>query len=156
ICSSCPMLRLMEGSLYRWRLISQRRSGACATLPAAASQSRRTAGATRRVSPAAPCSDGRPRGRGGPHPRTVGRGRTARPTEQRATLTPRGRIRQGRDTMDAFELSDLDRQRAEAGKLYLEFLRTPALSLGLYVLPAGGVDAQQPHKEEEVYYVVSG
>ena len=58
--------------------------------------------------------------------------------------------------MDAFELSDLDRQRAEAGKLYLEFLRTPALSLGLYVLPAGGVDAQQPHKEEEVYYVVSG
>jgi len=58
--------------------------------------------------------------------------------------------------MDAFELSDLDRERVEAGKLYLEFLRTPALSLGLYVLPAGGVDAQQPHKEEEVYYVVSG
>ncbi len=58
--------------------------------------------------------------------------------------------------MNAFELPDLDRQRMEAGKLYLEFLRTPALSLGLYVLPAGGVDAQQPHKEEEVYYVVSG
>ena len=32
----------------------------------------------------------------------------------------------------------------------------PALSLGLYVLPAGGVDAQQPHGEDEVYYVVSG
>jgi len=58
--------------------------------------------------------------------------------------------------MDAFELSDLERQRVEAGKLHLEFLRAPALSLGLYVLPAGGVDAQQPHKEDEVYYVVSG
>src|SRR5258705_12468595 len=58
--------------------------------------------------------------------------------------------------MDAFELSDLERQRVEAGKLYLEFLRVPALSLGLYVLPAGGVDAQQPHNEDEVYYVVSG
>src|SRR5437899_12003242 len=58
--------------------------------------------------------------------------------------------------MGAFELPDLDRQRVEAGKLYLEFLRVPALSLGLYVLPAGGVDAQQPHKEEEVYYAVSG
>ena len=58
--------------------------------------------------------------------------------------------------MNAFELSDLDRQRAQAGKLYLEFLRAPALSLGLYVLPAGGVDAQQPHKEDEVYYVISG
>jgi len=58
--------------------------------------------------------------------------------------------------MNASELSDLDRQRVEAGKLYLEVFRTHALSLGLYVLPAGGVDAQQPHKEKEVYYVVSG
>jgi len=58
--------------------------------------------------------------------------------------------------MNAFELSDLDRQRLQGGKLYLEFLRVPALSLGLYVLPAGGVDAQQPHGEDEVYYVVSG
>ena len=57
--------------------------------------------------------------------------------------------------MNAFELSDLDRQRAQAGKVYLEFLRAPALSLGLYVLPTGGVDAQQPHKDE-VYYVISG
>ncbi len=44
--------------------------------------------------------------------------------------------------MDAFELSDLERQRVEAGKLHLEFLRAPALSLGLYVLPAGGVEVQ--------------
>jgi mannose-6-phosphate isomerase-like protein (cupin superfamily) len=28
--------------------------------------------------------------------------------------------------------------------------------MGLYVLPAGGVDAQSPHTEDEVYYVLSG
>jgi mannose-6-phosphate isomerase-like protein (cupin superfamily) len=58
--------------------------------------------------------------------------------------------------MDAFELSDLLEQRKQSGRLYLEFLRVPALSLGLYALPAGGVDPQKPHSEDEVYYVVSG
>jgi mannose-6-phosphate isomerase-like protein (cupin superfamily) len=28
--------------------------------------------------------------------------------------------------------------------------------MGLYELPAGGIDPQQPHTEDEVYYVVSG
>src|SRR5512143_2137863 len=42
------------------------------------------------------------------------------------------------------------------GKLYLEFLRKPSLSMGVYQLPAGGVDPQSPHTEDEVYYVVSG
>ena len=58
--------------------------------------------------------------------------------------------------MDAFELSDLISQREELNKLYLEFLKVPDLSMGLYVLPAGGVDPQSPHTEDEVYYVVSG
>src|SRR5205807_946901 len=31
-----------------------------------------------------------------------------------------------------------------------------ALSAGIYVLPAGAVDPQQPHKEDEIYHVVSG
>lgn len=39
---------------------------------------------------------------------------------------------------------------------YHEFLRIPAMSLGLYRLPAGGVDLQKPHFEDEAYYVVSG
>lgn len=30
------------------------------------------------------------------------------------------------------------------------------LSVGLYVLPAGGVDDQKPHAEDEVYYAVRG
>lgn len=58
--------------------------------------------------------------------------------------------------MTAFEISDLISQRAQSGKLYLEFLRVPAMSLGLYTLPAGGVDPQKPHTEDEVYYIVGG
>ena len=58
--------------------------------------------------------------------------------------------------MDAFELVDLIAQRAASGRPYLEFKRTPDLSVGLYVLAAGGVDRQGPHHEDEVYWVVSG
>jgi mannose-6-phosphate isomerase-like protein (cupin superfamily) len=35
-------------------------------------------------------------------------------------------------------------------------MRLPTLSVGLYVLPSGGTDPQKPHREDEVYYVVSG
>ena len=58
--------------------------------------------------------------------------------------------------MQAFELAELISQRADSNKLYLEFFKVPDLSLGLYVLPTGGVDPQLPHTEDEVYYVVSG
>lgn len=58
--------------------------------------------------------------------------------------------------MQAFELDQLVLQREASGKLYLEFLKVPDLSMGLYVLPAGGTDPQSPHTEDEVYYVVSG
>lgn len=58
--------------------------------------------------------------------------------------------------MKAFELSDLQAKQARLDKLYHEFLRVPDLSMGLYVLPAGTVDPQHPHNEDEVYYVVSG
>ena len=58
--------------------------------------------------------------------------------------------------MQAFELAQLTQQRADSNKLYLEFLKVPDLSMGLYILPAGGTDPQSPHTEGEVYYVVSG
>jgi len=58
--------------------------------------------------------------------------------------------------MDAFELTQLISQRKGSNKLHLEFLKAPDLSMGLYVLPAGGTDPQSPHTEDEVYYVVSG
>jgi mannose-6-phosphate isomerase-like protein (cupin superfamily) len=56
----------------------------------------------------------------------------------------------------AFRLDELLAARSSAGRAYLEFLRVPALSLGVYHLRAGDADGQQPHDEDEVYYVVSG
>lgn len=58
--------------------------------------------------------------------------------------------------MNAFELTQLISQREAGNELYLEFLKVPALSVGLYALPAGGTDPQSPHTEDEVYYVISG
>lgn len=58
--------------------------------------------------------------------------------------------------MQAFEIAPLLEERRQSNKSYLEFLKVPDLSMGLYVLPAGSVDAQSPHTEDEVYYVVSG
>lgn len=39
---------------------------------------------------------------------------------------------------------------------YVENLRVPDLSLGTYSLPAGSVDDQEPHTEDEVYVVTEG
>lgn len=58
--------------------------------------------------------------------------------------------------MQAFELTELMKRHVAQEELYLEFLRVPGLSMGLYVLPAGSVDPQEPHAEDEVYYVASG
>ncbi|MGA8538739.1 MAG: cupin domain-containing protein [Terriglobales bacterium] len=55
-----------------------------------------------------------------------------------------------------FHIDDLTRQREAKGKLYLEFLRVPAMSAGVYVLPKGASDPQKPHHEDEIYYVVRG
>jgi mannose-6-phosphate isomerase-like protein (cupin superfamily) len=55
-----------------------------------------------------------------------------------------------------FHIAETEKQRQQAGKRYLEFLRIPALSAGVYVLPVGGTDPQSPHKEDELYYVVRG
>jgi quercetin dioxygenase-like cupin family protein len=53
-------------------------------------------------------------------------------------------------------VAEIERQRAQSGKLYREFLRVPAMSAGLYVLPAGASDPQRPHHEDEMYYVLRG
>jgi mannose-6-phosphate isomerase-like protein (cupin superfamily) len=58
--------------------------------------------------------------------------------------------------MQVYELTQLISQHAASNKMYLEFLKVPDLSMGLYILPAGGTDPQSPHTEDEVYYVVSG
>jgi quercetin dioxygenase-like cupin family protein len=53
-------------------------------------------------------------------------------------------------------VTEIDHARAEAGKLHKEFLRVPTMSAGLYVLKPGSTDPQQPHHEDEMYYVVRG
>src|SRR5512141_171704 len=58
--------------------------------------------------------------------------------------------------MERHELEDLLARRAASGKPYLEFLRSESMSAGLYVLPAGGVDPQLPHAQDEIYVVMSG
>lgn len=39
---------------------------------------------------------------------------------------------------------------------YVEHLRNDDLSVGTYSIPAGGVDDQTPHTEDEIYVVVGG
>jgi mannose-6-phosphate isomerase-like protein (cupin superfamily) len=51
---------------------------------------------------------------------------------------------------------EIDRLRATQGQIYREFLRVPAMSAGMYVLPVGSVDPQQPHRQDEMYYVIRG
>lgn len=58
--------------------------------------------------------------------------------------------------MQAYETSQLIEQQAAGEKLYLEFLKVPSLSMGLYSLKAGAKDPQSPHSEDEVYYIISG
>ncbi|NJK43751.1 MAG: cupin domain-containing protein [Pleurocapsa sp. SU_196_0] len=53
-------------------------------------------------------------------------------------------------------LETLETRRVNAGKLYLEFLRVPAMSAGLYTLEIGATDPQQPHTEDEIYVVLEG
>jgi len=55
-----------------------------------------------------------------------------------------------------FQIDELEQQRRRSGKSYLEFLRIPAMSAGVYTLAAGSTDPQKPHKQDEMYYVVSG
>jgi quercetin dioxygenase-like cupin family protein len=60
------------------------------------------------------------------------------------------------DVMQIFELDGLLERHKAAGNLWMEFLRVPSLSAGIYRLPAGSIDPQNPHTQDEVYYVISG
>ena len=58
--------------------------------------------------------------------------------------------------MQQFELASLIDSMQSVGKIWSEFLRVPSMSMGIYRLATGATDAQQPHTEDEVYYIVSG
>ncbi|MFO0880000.1 MAG: cupin domain-containing protein [Gemmataceae bacterium] len=58
--------------------------------------------------------------------------------------------------MQNLDLNDLVAECERAGQRWREFLRVPSLSMGVYRLQAGQTDEQQPHTEDEVYYVLRG
>jgi len=58
--------------------------------------------------------------------------------------------------MKAFRLDELDAERAANSGAYLQFVKERNMSVGLYALDAGALDPQQPHQQDEVYFVVSG
>lgn len=58
--------------------------------------------------------------------------------------------------MKAFRLDELEAERAANDGAYLQFVRERNMSVGLYALDAGASDPQQPHRQDEVYFVVSG
>jgi mannose-6-phosphate isomerase-like protein (cupin superfamily) len=58
--------------------------------------------------------------------------------------------------MRCLDLATLLAARNDSGRLYQELLRSEALSVGVYELPAGRADPQRPHGEDEVYVAVRG
>lgn len=58
--------------------------------------------------------------------------------------------------METFDRARLMSEHDSSSNAYHEFLRVPALNAGIYVLRAGEQDPQQPHEQDEVYYVISG
>jgi mannose-6-phosphate isomerase-like protein (cupin superfamily) len=57
---------------------------------------------------------------------------------------------------EAFDLTRLVEKSEARGTPYLEFLRVPQLSCGIYSLAAGTRDTQSTHDEDEVYLVLKG
>lgn len=61
-----------------------------------------------------------------------------------------------RPVWEAFDLPRLIDKCKARGTPYLEFLRVPQLSCGIYALAAGAKDTQSTHDEDEVYVVLKG
>lgn len=57
---------------------------------------------------------------------------------------------------EVFDINRLLTERAQSRRAYLEFLRVPAMSSGIYTLPVGAEDLQKPHDQDEIYFVISG
>ncbi len=68
-----------------------------------------------------------------------------------------GELKSGSNsTRQIFDPAELIEQKESLDSPYLEFLRVPTLSCGIYTLEAGAKDLQGPHDEDEVYTVISG
>ena len=71
-------------------------------------------------------------------------------------IWPRVMRSRGRAGMVVWGRDDLRALQKRGARAYHEAFRSEALSLGVYALPAGGRDAQRPHAEDELYFVLSG
>jgi mannose-6-phosphate isomerase-like protein (cupin superfamily) len=71
-------------------------------------------------------------------------------------FTARGGTRMANSDWKVFDIDELVEKKSSMEPPYLEFLRVPTLSSGIFTLKAGSNDMQNPHDEDEVYYVVSG
>ncbi len=58
--------------------------------------------------------------------------------------------------MDVYRVDELKARRKASAADYLELFKKPAMSAGTYSLPKGALDPQQPHTEDEMYYVIDG
>ncbi|MGG3726753.1 cupin domain-containing protein [Bacillus wiedmannii] len=58
--------------------------------------------------------------------------------------------------MKNYQLTQILREKRNIDKNYYEFLHETDLSMGIYELKAGSLDIQQPHTEDEVYYIING
>jgi mannose-6-phosphate isomerase-like protein (cupin superfamily) len=56
----------------------------------------------------------------------------------------------------AFDLAKIVSKAETQEAPYLEFLRVPSLSAGIYTLEVGSTDTQTTHDEDEVYFVLKG
>ena len=56
----------------------------------------------------------------------------------------------------SFELDTLLQQLKGDPIEYLQFLKVPKLSCGVYQIAKGELDPQQPHDEDEIYLVLGG
>lgn len=57
---------------------------------------------------------------------------------------------------ESYQLADLMERLEASGRRYLPFIRVSTLHAGIYSLPAAAEDQQQPHNQDELYYVVKG
>ena len=55
-----------------------------------------------------------------------------------------------------YQFDDLETARKESNRTYHQFLDVTSMHMGIYTLAAGAKDGQQPHAEDEIYYVESG
>ena len=58
--------------------------------------------------------------------------------------------------MEPIQIDDVVEQLEQEDELFNEFLRHDSMSLEVYRLEAGATDPQDPHTEDEVYYIVTG